>query len=170
MAIVAPPSANVVNGPWIQAALRPMPDLPPSKIARSSKKTAATVAGRERVPAAAPRATLKMESDWIPFDSLRGLAARPDSGIATHDVDGTPVAFVRLCTSVYAFRNACPACSKRLDGARIESPCLICDACGFAFDVIQAGGRGERVGPSPERFPLACENGRVRVVIPVGAS
>jgi nitrite reductase/ring-hydroxylating ferredoxin subunit len=164
MAIVAPPPANVVNGPWKQAdssrdddavASCTMPDLPSSKIARSSKKPAAH------------RATLKMESDWIPFGLLRGLAMRPDSGIATRDVDGTPIVFVRLCTSVYAFRNACPACSQRLDGARLESQLVICDACGFAFDVIQAGRRGERVGPTPEPFPLACENGRVRVVIPV---
>ncbi len=121
------------------------------------------------VPAAAPRATLKRESDWISLDSLRGLSAAPDSGIAAREVEGTPILFVRFCDTVYAYRNACPACSKPLDGAHLARPLVTCNACGFAFDVIHAGRPRGGSGPSAEPFPLAIENGRARVAIPIGA-
>lgn len=121
------------------------------------------------VPAAAPRATLKRESDWISLDSLRGLSAAPDSGIAAREVEGTPILFVRFCDTVYAYRNACPACSKPLDGAHLARPLVTCNACGFAFDVIHAGRPRGGTGPSAEPFPLAIENGRARVAIPIGA-
>jgi Fe-S cluster biogenesis protein NfuA/nitrite reductase/ring-hydroxylating ferredoxin subunit len=121
-------------------------------------------------PSAAPagRATLKLESDWISLDTLPGLTGAHEAGLAARDVGGTPTLFVRFGHTVYAYRNACPRCSRRLDEAHLAPPLLTCGACGAAFDVVRAG-RSAGAGDSPAQpFPLANENGRVRVAIPLG--
>ncbi len=120
-------------------------------------------------PASNGRSSLKIESDWIAVASLPGLAATADGGIAAAEVGGTPVLFVRLGHTIYAYRNACPQCAGRLDDARLDRPLLTCAACGASFDAVHAG-RATRAGAvAAEPFPLAAENGRVRIAIPLGA-
>ncbi len=114
-------------------------------------------------------ASLKLESEWIALDDLPGLAADPDAGIAALDVDGSPVLFVRFGKTIYAYRNSCPGCSQPLESGRLSQPFLTCRACDGAFDVIHAGRAALPGAPAAEPFPLAYENGRVRVAIPVGA-
>lgn len=120
-------------------------------------------------PAPAGRATLKLESEWIALDELAGLAATPDCGVDARDLSGSPILFVRFGETVYAYRNSCPSCSQPLQGARLARPLLTCAACGGTFDVVHAGRPAGETGPAAEPFPLTCENGRVRVAIPVGA-
>lgn len=112
-------------------------------------------------------ATLKVESDWISLDALPGLTAAPDMGLAVRELVGTPVLFVRFGHTVYAYRNACPRCARRLDDARLARPLLVCAACGASFDVVHAGRAADAAGSSAQPFPLANENGRVRVAIPL---
>jgi Fe-S cluster biogenesis protein NfuA/nitrite reductase/ring-hydroxylating ferredoxin subunit len=121
-------------------------------------------------PSATPngRATLKLESDWIALDGLAGLTAGPDCGLAAQDVNGTPILFVRLGETVYAYRNACPNCAQRLETGRVARSLLTCGACGAVFDIVHAGRPAAAAGPSAEPFPLTRENGRLRVAIPVG--
>lgn len=114
------------------------------------------------------RATLKLESEWIALESMPSLFASPDEGLAAREVDGTPTLFVRFGHTVYAYRNACPGCSRRLDDARLARPLLTCRACGTVFDVVHAGRAADGGASSAEPFPLASENGRVRVAIPLG--
>ncbi len=120
-------------------------------------------------PATNGRASLKLESDWIAVDDLPGLAADPDFGIAAYDVDGSAVLFVRFGKTIYAYRNVCPGCARPLESGRLSQPFLTCRACDTAFDVIHAGRAALPGAPAAEPFPLAYENGRVRVAIPVGA-
>jgi len=127
------------------------------------------VGAPEPSPATDGRASLKLESDWIAVDELPGLAAEPDSGIAAHEVGGSAVLFVRFGKTIYAYRNACPGCSMPLETGRLSQPFLTCRACDTAFDVIHAGRAALPGAPAAEPFPLAYENGRVRVAIPVGA-
>ncbi len=118
---------------------------------------------------AAGRPTLKLESDWIPVAALPGLAASADAGIAARDVGGSAVLFVRFGRTIYAYRNACPGCAEPLERALLDRPYLRCGACGAAFDVVHAGRPAATGGRSAEPFPLAYEDGCVRVAIPVGA-
>jgi Fe-S cluster biogenesis protein NfuA/nitrite reductase/ring-hydroxylating ferredoxin subunit len=113
-------------------------------------------------------ATLKIESDWIALTDLPELAAAPDTGIAAREVGGTPILFVRIGHTVYAYRNVCPGCAGRLETALLARPLLTCGACGTGFDVIHAGRPAAAGGPAAEPFPLASENGRIRVSIPLG--
>lgn len=115
-----------------------------------------------------PSHGLKIESDWIALADLAGLSTVHDA-VATHDVGGTGVLFVRFDDTVYAYRNACPACSRSLEDARLGRPILTCSGCGAAFDVVHAGRPADGGGPAAEPFPLTRENGRVRVAIPLGA-
>ena len=115
------------------------------------------------------RATLKLESEWISLDELPGLSGNLDAGLAAHDVGGSAVLFVRFGKTIYAYRNACPGCTRPLEGARLAQPYLTCAACESGFDVIHAGRPAVAGAPAAEPFPLAYENGRVRVAIPVGA-
>jgi len=117
--------------------------------------------------AAVDGSTLKIESDWISLEGLPGLAAGADEGFAARDVSGTPVVFVRFGHTVYAYRNACPRCDERLDGARLARPLLTCAACGASFDVVHAGRSTDDGGPAAEPYPLAVDNGRVRIAIPL---
>jgi Fe-S cluster biogenesis protein NfuA/nitrite reductase/ring-hydroxylating ferredoxin subunit len=120
-------------------------------------------------PATNGRTSLKLESDWIAVDELPGLAADPDAGIAARDVGGSAVLFVRFGKTIYAYRNSCPGCSQPLESGRLAQPFLTCRACDAAFDVIHAGRAALPGAPAAEPFPLAYEDGRVRVAIPVGA-
>jgi len=110
--------------------------------------------------------SLKIESDWIPLADLAGLGSALGSGVAARDIDETSVLFVRIDQTVFAYRNVCPTCTRPLDDARLVPPILTCAACGFAFDVVRAGRATDGVG-SAEPFPLARENGRVRVAVPL---
>jgi len=113
-------------------------------------------------------ATLKIESDWIELAELDGLRASEEAGLHGRQVSGTPVVFVRFGETVYAYRNACPQCSQRLDDALLRRPLLTCAGCAGSFDVIHAGRAGTPSGSAAQPFPLACENGRVRITIPLG--
>ncbi len=124
------------------------------------------------VNGATPAATklgpsLALESDWVALDDLPALTAAPDAGLSAHELGGVPVLFVRFGETVYAYRNACPRCAKRLDDAHLARPNLTCAACGTAFDVVHAG-RSVDGGPAAEPFPLRRESGRFRVAIPLG--
>jgi Fe-S cluster biogenesis protein NfuA/nitrite reductase/ring-hydroxylating ferredoxin subunit len=111
--------------------------------------------------------TLKVQSDWIPLEDMPGLAATPDEGLQARVVDGTPILFVRFGSTVYAYRNVCPGCSQTLENSRLARPVLTC-SCGNAFDVVHAGRPAGGAVAAAEPFPLASENGRVRISIPLG--
>jgi nitrite reductase/ring-hydroxylating ferredoxin subunit len=154
-----PSSAATVKLAVEKAILQRVPEIHEVRAIGSAPPAAVATNGH---------ATLKLESDWLALDSMPALSASPDEGIAARDIGGTPTLFVRFGHTVYAYRNACPRCSRQLDDARLARPFLTCSACGAAFDVVHAG-RSADEGSSPaEPFPLASENGHVRVAIPLG--
>jgi Fe-S cluster biogenesis protein NfuA/nitrite reductase/ring-hydroxylating ferredoxin subunit len=154
-----PSSAATVKLAVEKAILQRVPEIHEVRALGAPEPSSATIG----------RASLKLESDWIAVDDLPGLAADPDSGIAARDVGGAAVLFVRFGKTIYAYRNACPGCAQPLESGRLSQPFLTCRACDATFDVIHAGRAALPGAPAAEPFPLAYEDGRVRVAIPVGA-
>jgi Fe-S cluster biogenesis protein NfuA/nitrite reductase/ring-hydroxylating ferredoxin subunit len=116
---------------------------------------------------AAPAAThsLKLHSDWVALDALPELA---ENGLARITCSGTPVLLVSREQTVFAYRDCCPVCTRRLEEARLEWPFVRCAGCGERFDVVHAGRVAENSDRSAEPFPLIREGDRVRIAIPLG--
>ena len=84
--------------------------------------------------------------------------------VTAHQVDGSRLAVLRIQQQVYAYRDACPACSGSLVGARAERDLLDCPGCGRTYDVRHAG-HAAGDGPSLEPVPLLQDSTGVRVAI-----
>ncbi len=102
-------------------------------------------------------------SDWV---SLDGFPQLESSGIAPAEVQGTPVLFLRMGDTLYAYRNQCPRCLSGLSGAALDWPLLACRSCGQEYDVVKAG-RAPQADVYLEPFPLVRDAGRVQLAIPV---
>jgi Fe-S cluster biogenesis protein NfuA/nitrite reductase/ring-hydroxylating ferredoxin subunit len=116
-----------------------------------------------------PRAgsSLRLESDWLPLSRVPELERE---GLAALEIEGMPVLLVRLDETLYAYRNRCPGCADRFDGAALERPFVTCPRCGAAYDVVRAGRARDGGRAFIEPFPLSREDGRIRVALPVGAA
>ncbi len=114
---------------------------------------------------AAPSSSLKLQSDWVALDRVE-LAS---NGLVQIDCSGTSVLLVRYDEQSYAYRDACPVCSRSLESASLEWPFVRCAACANRFDVVRAGRVEGDARLSAEPFPLTRDGERVRIAIPVGA-
>jgi Fe-S cluster biogenesis protein NfuA/nitrite reductase/ring-hydroxylating ferredoxin subunit len=106
--------------------------------------------------------SLKLQSDWIVLDTSRS------AGLEQVDCSGTAVLLVRHGERAYAYRDACPACTRPFDGATLEWPYVRCASCAHRFDVVHAGRVEDNERLCAEPFPLTREGERVRIAIPVG--
>jgi Fe-S cluster biogenesis protein NfuA/nitrite reductase/ring-hydroxylating ferredoxin subunit len=115
---------------------------------------------------AAPDAgsSLRLQSDWLALDELDFTPA----GLARVACSGSPVLVVRHDAQLYAYRDACPSCTRPLAGATLVWPFVACDACGHRFDVVHAGRAEDGADCFAEPFPLTREGTRVRLAIPLG--
>ena len=120
------------------------------------------------LPAAASPAptshSLKLQSDWVALDRVALLG----DGVVQIECSGTPVLLVRRGEQLYAYRDACPACTRPLAGAALEWPFVRCAACAHRFDVVRAGRLEDDERRFAEPFPLTRDGERVRIAIPVG--
>ncbi|GAC1538792.1 MAG: NifU family protein [Candidatus Velthaea sp.] len=109
--------------------------------------------------------TLRIESDWIPLDSLAGLS---DRRLSPRRVSGVPVIFTRVDDTIFAYRNTCSSCAGPLDDARVDAALVRCIHCSAAYDIVRAGRAADGGHTHLEPFPLVRENGRLRIALPAG--
>jgi Fe-S cluster biogenesis protein NfuA/nitrite reductase/ring-hydroxylating ferredoxin subunit len=76
------------------------------------------------------------EGEWVTVGQLRELDA---GGKLRKQVAGTPVLFLSLLESVYAYEPDCPACGRSLEDAELRAAELRCAGCGNRYDAIRAG-------------------------------
>jgi Fe-S cluster biogenesis protein NfuA/nitrite reductase/ring-hydroxylating ferredoxin subunit len=104
-------------------------------------------------------------SPWIDLDELPDLDR---AGVATLEVEGTPVLLCRH-DGLYAYRNQCPHCFVSLTAARIEWPFVRCASCGTAYDVTRSGRAHGSDDVGLEPFPMVVHERKVQLAIPVTA-
>lgn len=73
---------------------------------------------------------------WLPLD---GVGPLPPNTHCAIEVGGVAVLLVGGEGNPRAYRNRCPGCSQRLEGAQLEGDVLTCAGCGRHFDVAHAG-------------------------------
>ena len=114
----------------------------------------------EGVPATTNSLTL--QSDWI------DLGATRSAGLEQIDCAGTAVLLVRHAEQLYAYRDACPICTRPFERATLEWPFVRCAACAHRFDVVHAGRVEDNERLHAEPFPVTRDGERIRIAIPVG--
>jgi Fe-S cluster biogenesis protein NfuA/nitrite reductase/ring-hydroxylating ferredoxin subunit len=101
---------------------------------------------------------------------LDGLPPLPEGKRCAIELEGVQVLLIGGARNQLAYRNQCPACGARLDGAVLEEPVLACAGCGRRFDVAKAGRAVDTKGPHLQPFPLLQQNGALRISLPVAKS
>lgn len=82
-------------------------------------------------------------------------------------INGTQVLLCRAEGFELAYRDRCPACARRLAGARLEGRVLTCAGCGTSYDVRAAGRSPEAPEQQLEPVPLlSAEGGGLRLQLP----
>jgi Fe-S cluster biogenesis protein NfuA/nitrite reductase/ring-hydroxylating ferredoxin subunit len=120
-------------------------------------------------PAAAPpllqiEVAPALEGAWTTVGSLRELAG---GGLVVKQVEGAPLALLRIGTRLYANRARCPACEASLDGAELAGTELTCSGCGNRYDALRAGRGLDLPELHLEPVPLLeGEDGLVRIALP----
>jgi nitrite reductase/ring-hydroxylating ferredoxin subunit len=104
------------------------------------------------------------------WTDLEGVPPLPEGKRCAIELQGVPILLIGGARNQLAYRNQCPACGARLDGAMLEEPVLVCAGCGRQFDVAKAGRALDAKGPHLEPFPLLHENGSLRISLPVASS
>jgi Fe-S cluster biogenesis protein NfuA/nitrite reductase/ring-hydroxylating ferredoxin subunit len=111
------------------------------------------------------------EDDGIEWAPLFGLNSLPHGRLAVVEVAEQPIFVCRVRKDLFAYRDACPACSASFRDSKLEGEVLRCPVCGAAFDVRLAGrsldGRPEHLDPLPLVDRAA---GGLQVAVPVGAA
>ncbi|MBX5482272.1 MAG: NifU family protein [Myxococcaceae bacterium] len=119
------------------------------------------VAGAEQ-SAPSARATAR----WT---QLPGIPALSSGERCALEVEGVPVLLLGGANNVLAYRNVCPGCGTRLDGATLAAAELVCAGCGRRFDVVHAGRAVDAPGPHLQPFPVLRDPDGVRISLPGAA-
>jgi Fe-S cluster biogenesis protein NfuA/nitrite reductase/ring-hydroxylating ferredoxin subunit len=121
----------------------------------------------EGVAEPAPAMAGAARARWTDLD---GLSPLPQGKRCAIELEGVPILLIGGARNQLAYRNQCPACGARLDGAILEEPVLACAGCGRRFDVAKAGRAVDATGPHLQPFPLLHQNGALRISLPVAKS
>jgi Fe-S cluster biogenesis protein NfuA/nitrite reductase/ring-hydroxylating ferredoxin subunit len=113
------------------------------------------------------------EADGPPGDP--GWVSLPDSGPPTGRpvvmlADGVPVLVCSLRGTLYAYRDACPACGSSLAGGVLDAERLRCPGCGARYDVRSAGRGLDDPASHLDPLPLLADSQGVRVAVPNGVA
>jgi Fe-S cluster biogenesis protein NfuA/nitrite reductase/ring-hydroxylating ferredoxin subunit len=101
---------------------------------------------------------------WTTIGSLPELSASP---LVVKQVEGTPLALLRIGSRHYAYRSRCPACAATLEEASVSGSELSCAGCGNRYDALRAGRGLDLPDLHLEPVPLLeGEDGLVRVALP----
>lgn len=111
-------------------------------------------------------AVTRKPTEWV---SLAALPDLSDNGMASCEVEGMPVLFLRSPDALYAYRNQCPRCLVGLSRASLRWPLLACVSCGQEYDVVKAGRAPDQPELHIEPFPLVVSGDKVQLAIPVVA-
>jgi Fe-S cluster biogenesis protein NfuA/nitrite reductase/ring-hydroxylating ferredoxin subunit len=100
-----------------------------------------------------------------------GLAELGGGTTTVKRVAGERVLFMKLGTTPYAYRSACPGCGQSLESATLRAAELTCPGCGDRYDVQRAG----RCLDVPERYLepiplLETDAGLVKVAVGAAAA
>jgi Fe-S cluster biogenesis protein NfuA/nitrite reductase/ring-hydroxylating ferredoxin subunit len=122
----------------------------------------------EEAPAAAPLLQIEvapaLEGAWTTIGALRELDT---AGLVVKQVEGTPLALLRIGSRRYAYRSHCPACAATLEDASVNGSELTCAGCGNRYDALRAGRGLDLPDLHLEPVPLLeGEDGLVRVATP----
>jgi Fe-S cluster biogenesis protein NfuA/nitrite reductase/ring-hydroxylating ferredoxin subunit len=92
------------------------------------------------------------------------------TGTVVVSAAGTPVLVCRLGETLYAYRNACPACRSTLGGGHLDpdSGALRCPGCGARYDARIAGAGLDDPGRHLVPVPLLVDDAGVRVAVADG--
>jgi Fe-S cluster biogenesis protein NfuA/nitrite reductase/ring-hydroxylating ferredoxin subunit len=105
-----------------------------------------------------------LDGSWTTIGALREVEP---SRVTIKQVEGAPLALLRLGSSLYAYRARCPACEHSLEGAAIEGSELTCANCANRYDALRAGRGLDLPELHLEPVPLLeGEDGLVRVALP----
>ncbi|MGE5134593.1 MAG: NifU family protein [Gemmatimonadota bacterium] len=103
--------------------------------------------------------------DWITLPDVGPPSSRP----VTTTAAGLPVLLCAVRGTLYAYRDACPACEASLGGGRLDRELLTC-ACGARYDVCRAGTGLDGAACHLDPLPLLADSQGVRVAVPVAAA
>lgn len=108
------------------------------------------------------------EGAWVTLPGIGPPSSRPVSASA----GGVPVLVCAVRGTLYAYRDACPACGASMAGGHLDREVLTCP-CGTRYDV-RAAGRGLGDGPGSglhlDPLPLLTDSAGVRVAVPVAVA
>jgi Fe-S cluster biogenesis protein NfuA/nitrite reductase/ring-hydroxylating ferredoxin subunit len=99
---------------------------------------------------------------WAHIDGLRLLPGQ----VTTVEVEGTSLLVCSVTGSLYAYRDACPACASGLAGGVLEGQVFRCPQCGTPYDVVLAGRGPEEESLHLDPVPLLPDEGGVKVALP----
>jgi Fe-S cluster biogenesis protein NfuA len=98
---------------------------------------------------------------WVTLPDIGPPSSRP----VVTSAGGVPVVVCAVRGTLYAYRDACPACGSSLGGGRLDREVLTC-SCEARYDVSRAG-RGLAQQPLHlEPLPLLADSHGVRVAVP----
>jgi nitrite reductase/ring-hydroxylating ferredoxin subunit len=105
-----------------------------------------------------------VDGAWTTIGSLPELASTP---LLIKEIQGAPLALLRIGAHRYAYRAHCPACMGSLEQATLDGTALRCAGCGNRYDVLRAGRGLDLPELHLEPVPLLeGEDGLVRVALP----
>jgi len=101
------------------------------------------------------------QGDWVLLPDIGPPSSRP----VTADAAGLPVLLCAVRGTLYAYRDACPACGSSLGGGGLERELLTC-RCGARYDVCRAGRGLDGADRHLDPLPLLSDSQGVRVAVP----
>jgi Fe-S cluster biogenesis protein NfuA/nitrite reductase/ring-hydroxylating ferredoxin subunit len=111
-------------------------------------------------PARVPATGAGGPGDWVSLPGLGPPSARPVTARAA----GLAVCVCAVRGTLYAYRDACPACGSSLGEGTLDREVLAC-GCGARYDVTRAG-RGLGAPGHLDPLPLLADSQGVRVAVP----
>lgn len=131
--------------------------------------TPGPVAARNFVPLTSLGSRPASGSDRGTWTTLSKSPSLEDGTMQAVDVDGMSLLFVKLGSTLYAYRNLCPSCGGTLEQGGLSGSVLSCASCESRFDVRQAGRSPDSATAYLEPVPLLQEGPRVQIALPVAA-
>jgi Fe-S cluster biogenesis protein NfuA/nitrite reductase/ring-hydroxylating ferredoxin subunit len=99
---------------------------------------------------------------WVRLPDIGPPSSRPVAASA----DGLPVLVCAVRGTLYAYRDACPACGSSLAAGMLEREHLSCPRCGCRYDVRLAGRSADDPAVHLDPLPLLTDSQGVRVAVP----